>query len=49
MTFNIKNRGRKKENLKLRGFKGITPKGFEFVRVSRKDKALVYKRIDHEK
>jgi hypothetical protein len=46
MTFAIKRKnGRPLKTYKLRTFSGVTPSGFEFERVSMKDKALIYKRI----
>jgi len=45
MAYKIsKNKGRPRTNFKVRSFKGITPKGFIFHKVSNKRKALVFKR-----
>lgn len=43
MAFNVK-RGRKSASIKMRSFEGITPKGFRYSHISRKDKAIVYKK-----
>jgi hypothetical protein len=46
MTFAIKRKnGRPQVQYKVRSFQGITPKGFEFEKVSVKNKELVYRRV----
>jgi hypothetical protein len=44
MAYKIKTKGRPKANYKVRGVKGITPKGFIFKHYSRKKQAFVFKR-----
>jgi hypothetical protein len=40
-----KKNGRPQVQYKVRSFQGITPKGFEFEKVSVKNKELVYRRV----
>lgn len=44
MTYKIKTKGRPKANYKIRGIKGITPKGFTFHKISNRKKAIIFKR-----
>jgi hypothetical protein len=45
MAYKIKKKGRPSTNYKIRSISGITPKGFIFHSISRKKKAIVYKRV----
>lgn len=45
-SFKIKSRGRPKSELKIRSVDGISPKGFAFAKFDRKNKAIVYKKLD---
>lgn len=45
MTYKIKkSKGRPKATFKVRGIKGITPKGFDFHKINAKKKYIVFKR-----
>jgi hypothetical protein len=45
MTYKIKkSKGRPKQSYKVRGIKGITPKGFTFHKIKAKQKEIVFKR-----
>jgi hypothetical protein len=46
MAYRLKSQGRTPFKQKVRSFKGITPKGFKFLKVDKKRKFLIYKRID---
>lgn len=46
MAFKIKSRGRPKSEMKIRSVEGITPKGFLFAKFDRKNKAIIYKKVD---
>lgn len=45
MVFKVKSKGRPKVNYKLRSFNAFAPKGFKFHSISRKNKAVKYKKI----
>ena len=45
MTYKIKkSKGRPRATFKVRGIKGITPKGFTFHKIKKKEKHIVFKR-----
>jgi hypothetical protein len=44
MAYKIKTKGRPKSNYKIRGIKGLTPKGFTFHKIVKKKNTLIFKR-----
>lgn len=44
MAFNIK-RGRPNAKIKVRAISGFAPKGYEFKKLSRKSKSIIFKKI----
>lgn len=46
MTFNIKRgRGRPSQEIKMRSWDYVTPKGFSFVKNDKKNKQFVFKKV----
>lgn len=45
MAYGIKTRGRPNAKIKVRSISGLTPRGYEYHRMSRKHKTVMFKKI----